>query len=245
MKENIYDQDDFFIAYSQFPRSVDGLNAAGEWPALQSLLPNFQGKSVLDLGCGYGWHCLYAAEHGARKVIGTDISQKMLNVAKEKNRFPDTIEYRQQAIEDIQFANASFDLVVSSLALHYVADFAQVCHKIYACLTEKGQFIFSIEHPVFTAHGSQDWCYDSSGSKLHWPVDNYFNESARQAEFLGHKVTKYHKTLTTYLTSLLTAGFSIARLIEPQPADYLLDKIDGMRDELRRPMMLLVVAEKA
>lgn len=87
MKENIYDQDDFFIAYSQFPRSVEGLNAAGEWPALQRLLPNFQGKSVLDLGCGYGWHCLYAAQQGAIKVIGTDISQKMLKVAKEKIAF--------------------------------------------------------------------------------------------------------------------------------------------------------------
>ncbi|WGL96453.1 class I SAM-dependent methyltransferase [Arsenophonus nasoniae] len=245
MKENIYDQDDFFIAYSQFPRSVEGLNAAGEWPALQRLLPNFQGKSVLDLGCGYGWHCLYAAQQGAIKVIGTDISQKMLKVAKEKNRFPTIIEYRQQAIEDMQFADASFDLVVSSLALHYVADFAQICHKIHACLTEKGQFIFSVEHPVFTADGSQDWCYDPSGAKLHWPVNNYFSEGARQAEFLGHKVTKYHKTLTTYLTSLLTAGFSIEQLIEPQPADYLLDKIAGMRDELRRPMMLLVVAKKA
>ncbi|WP_238149148.1 hypothetical protein [Arsenophonus endosymbiont of Aleurodicus floccissimus] len=53
MKENIYDQDDFFIAYSQFPRSVDGLNVAGQWPALQSLLPNFQSKSILDLGCGW------------------------------------------------------------------------------------------------------------------------------------------------------------------------------------------------
>lgn len=118
------------------------------------------------------------------------------------------------------------------LELHYVVNFAQICYKIYAFLTEKGQFIFSIKHPVFTAHGSQDWCYGSSGAKLHWAVGNYFNESARQAEFLGHKVTKYHKTLTTYLTSLLTVGFSIERLIEPQPADYLSDKIDGMRDEL-------------
>ena len=58
-------------------------------------------------------------------------------------------------------------------------------------------------------------------------------------------MTKYHKTLTTYLTSLLTAGFSIAQLVEPQPADHLLDKIAGMRDELRHPMMLLVVVKKA
>lgn len=160
--------------------------------------------------------------------------------SKRKNRFPAIIEYRQQAIEDMQFANASFDLVISSLALHYVADFAKICHKIHACLTQQGQFIFSSEHPIFTAHGSQDWCYDSTGAKLHWPVDNYFTEGTRQAEFLGHKVTKYHKTLTTYLTGLLTAGFSIEQLIEPQPADYLLDKIAGMKDELWRPMMLFI-----
>ena len=147
MKENIYDQDDFLTAYSQFPRSVDGLNAAGEWPTLQNLLPNFQAKSVLDLGCGYGWHCLYAADHGARKVIGTDISQKMLMVAREKNRFREIIGYQQQAIEDIQFASVSFDVVVSSLVLHYVADFAQICQKIYTCLTEKGEFIFLLNTP--------------------------------------------------------------------------------------------------
>ncbi|WP_255420613.1 hypothetical protein [Arsenophonus endosymbiont of Aleurodicus floccissimus] len=53
-------------------------------------------------------------------------------------------------------------MVGSSLALRYVVDFAQICHKIYPCLTKKGQFMFSIEHPVVTAHGSQNWCYDSS-----------------------------------------------------------------------------------
>ncbi len=43
----------------------DGLKAAGEWSELEKLLPNFQDKKVLDLGCGYGWHCKYVANHGA------------------------------------------------------------------------------------------------------------------------------------------------------------------------------------
>ena len=72
MKENNYDNPGFFSQYRRFPRSVEGLSAAGEWHALQKLFPDFSGKRVLDLGCGFGWHCRYAADHGAAAVIGVD-----------------------------------------------------------------------------------------------------------------------------------------------------------------------------
>ena len=62
--------------------------------------------------------------------------------------------------------------------------------------------------------------------------------------FLGEEVVKYHKTLTTYVNGLIRAGFEITGLIEPEPDPALLDTIPGMRDELRRPMMLLVSAVK-
>ena len=65
-------------------RSQQGLEGAGEWPALQKLLPNFKGKRVLDLGCGYGWHCIYAMEQGALSATGVDLSEKMLAVARQK-----------------------------------------------------------------------------------------------------------------------------------------------------------------
>ena len=70
MKENNYDNPEFFSQYRRFPRSVEGLSAAGEWHALQKLFPAFSGKRVLDLGCGFGWHCRYAADPGAAAVIG-------------------------------------------------------------------------------------------------------------------------------------------------------------------------------
>lgn len=57
MKENKYDCEAFFQKYSQMERSKKGLQGAAEWGALQKILPDFLGKSVLDLGCGYGWHC--------------------------------------------------------------------------------------------------------------------------------------------------------------------------------------------
>ena len=88
MKENKYDDNIFFQKYSQMSRSQQGLAGAGEWETLRKLLPDFKDKRVLDLGCGYGWHCIYAMEHGASSVVGVDISHKMLEVAKENTHFP-------------------------------------------------------------------------------------------------------------------------------------------------------------
>ena len=56
-------------------------------------------------------------------------------------------------------------------------------------------------------------------------------------------VTKYHRTLTTYLNTLLSNGFIINHIVEPQPPEYMMD-IPGMQDEMRRPMMLIVSANK-
>jgi len=242
MKENKYDNEEFFEQYSRFPRSVEGLSAAGEWHELKKLLPDFGNKRVLDIGCGFGWHCIYAAEQGAAYVLGTDISEKMLAVAGEKTAFAN-VEYRRMAMEDIDFPADEFDVVISSLAFHYTPDFGEICRRIGACLKSGGDFVFSVEHPVFTACGTQDWTYEEE-RRVHWPVDRYFEEGERDAVFLGEHVTKYHKTLTTYLNTLLTTGFMITGIVEPQPAGHLLDTVPGMRDELRRPMMLLVSAKK-
>lgn len=101
-----------------------------------------------------------------------------------------------------------------------------------------------MEHPVFTAQGRQDWHYDGSGGIMHWPVDGYFAEGPRKAVFLGEEVTKYHRTLTTYLGALAANGFEIIAVEEPQPSGELLNTVPGMRDELRRPMMLIISARK-
>ena len=65
----------------------------------------------------------------------------------------------------------------------------------------------------------------------------------RRARFLGEEVVKYHKTLTTYIDGLLTNGFELLRVVEPQPPERMLG-IEGMKDEMRRPMMLLVSARR-
>ena len=190
MKENKYDDEIFFEKYGQMLRSQKGLEGAGEWYELKKLLPDFRGKRVLDLGCGYGWHCKYASENGARAVLGVDISGKMLQKAKSINS-GESIRYSCRAMEDLSFPSGSFDAVISSLAFHYVKDYGLLAMNISKWLRPGGSFVFSVEHPVFTAYGSQDWYYDENGNILHFPVDNYYYEGQREAVFLGEKVIKY------------------------------------------------------
>ena len=242
MSANQYDDNQFFERYQKMARSIGGLAAAGEWHEFQKMLPDLSGKRLLDLGCGFGWHCRYAAEQGAASVVGIDLSAKMLQEARAKKTSP-VIEYIQTAIEQYDFPENSFDVVISSLALHYLESFTAIAAKCSRCLKQGGFFIFSVEHPIFTAEGSQRWCYDADGKALHWPVDRYFAEGVRSATFLGTEVTKYHKTLTTYCNGLLQNGFELIKLVEPQPAENLL-QLPAMQEELRRPMMLLIAARK-
>jgi SAM-dependent methyltransferase len=242
MKENKYDDSVFFDKYSNMERSVKGLDGAGEWHELQKLIPNLNGKRILDLGCGFGWHCRYAVEQGAESVVGVDISQKMLEEAKAKTK-SDRIRYVCMPIEEINFPEAAFDVVISSLAFHYIPSFGDVVSKVSGCLVSGGEFIFSVEHPIFTAQGTQDWHYDEQGRPMHWPVDNYFAEGKRNAVFLGEEVVKYHKTLGTYMGELLQGGFQITGFIEPTPAPEQMN--EERQNELRRPMMLLISAKKS
>ena len=242
MKENRYDDPVFFRKYSEMARSRLGLEGAGEWKTLRPMLPDFTGKRVLDLGCGYGWHAFYAAENGAEKVLGIDLSEKMLAVAREKNTFQN-VRFARGAMEDVRFPDGSFDAVLSSLALHYVKDYAELVSRVYRWLAPGGAFVFSAEHPTFTAYGNQDWYYSPEGEILHFPVDRYFYEGEREAVFLGEKVIKYHRTVDGYLNPLWQVGFTVEDLSEPRPPEEMMD-LPGMKDEMRRPMMLLVSARK-
>lgn len=242
MTAGIYDDGDFFAAYAAMGRSRDGLEAAGEWHQLQPLFPDLEGKTVLDLGCGYGWHCRYAAAMGAAKVLGIDNSERM--IARALEEAPDErIHYQVCSLEEYDYPESAYDLVLSNLALHYVRDLEPVYQKVLRTLKPGGVFLFNIEHPVFTAGLRQDWVRDQEGKPLYWAIDNYFYPGPRETLFLGRRVPKEHHTLTQILNSLLQTGFRLEAVEEAVPPDHLMG-LPGMAEEMRRPMMLLVKAVK-
>lgn len=243
MAQNIYDDPVFFAGYSRLPRSVEGLAAAPEWPALRALLPRMTGLRVVDLGCGFGWFCRFARGEGAARVLGLDISERMLARAREETR-DKAIAYERADLEQLDLPQAAFDLAYSSLALHYVEDLGRFFATVHRALVPGARFVFSIEHPIFMAARRPGWITDAEGRKS-WPVDSYQAEGPRQTDWLAEGVLKHHRTLGTTLNLLIRNGFSIRHVEEFGPSvDQVLARPD-LAEERERPMFLLVAADRA
>ena len=90
-QQNIYDNEVFFEGYKKIRDNKINANNLFEIPALFSMLPDIKNKRVLDLGCGFGEHCKRFIDCGAKKVVGIDISEKMLEVARNENSDPNII----------------------------------------------------------------------------------------------------------------------------------------------------------
>jgi ubiquinone/menaquinone biosynthesis C-methylase UbiE len=240
MKQNIYDDPQFFEGYSQLRRHESGLNASVDQPAMRSLLPTLANKRVLDLGCGFGKMCRYAIDGGAASVVGVDISTKMLAKAREETADA-RISYVQSALEDLNFAPASFDVVVSSLALHYVEDYDSICGNVKSWLVAGGAFVFSVEHPMVTAYPVGNYLA-GKGEGEHWAIGNYKFEGIRHTQWITDDVIKYHRSVETYVNTLIDKGFTIARLIEPEATEDEIRKRPDLREESRRPTFMMLSA---
>jgi SAM-dependent methyltransferase len=242
MTQNIYDNAEFFERYSRLARSVEGLDGAPEWPALRALLPDLRGCYVVDLGCGFGWFCRWARQQGAAHVVGIDVSERML--ARARATTPDAaITYARADMEHLTLAPASFHVVYSSLALHYIENLNGLMSKVYQSLVPGGHVVFSVEHPMFTAPTEPDWSLTAAGRKT-WPIDSYLDEGPRSTDWLAKGVIKHHRTLATYINMLLRLGFTLSHVEEWGPTAEQIASQPTLADEHQRPPFLLVAARR-
>ncbi|VIO75115.1 class I SAM-dependent methyltransferase [Bradyrhizobium ivorense] len=242
MAQNIYDDPGFFAGYSQLPRQVRGLVGAPEWPAIRAMLPDVAGKRVVDLGCGFGWAARWMREQGAFSVLGVDLSQNMIARAKEMTQDL-AIAYEIADLETLELPEGAFDLAYSALAFHYIRDFDRLVGMLHRALRPESHLVFTIEHPVYMAAAHPRWGADQDGRKA-WPVNRYFIEGERRTEWYVQGVLKYHRTIGTTLNALMSAGFTLRHVEEFAPTPEQIAAMPELADELERPMMLLVSAQR-
>ena len=140
----------------------------------------------------------------------------MIAEAQKRNSAANII-YKVCDIEKYEYPENTYDLVISNLVLHYVANLDSIFKKVYQTLKTGGTFLFNIEHPVFTAGINEDWLYAEDGTPTAWPIDNYFYPGERQTAFLGLHVIKQHHTLTQILMGVANAGFVLEHIEEANP----------------------------
>ncbi len=242
--QNIFDNEEFFDGYRKLREREVNANNLFEIPARFSLMPDLTGLRILDLGCGTGEHCKEYIKMGAKEVTGIDISEKMLEVAKEKNADPG-ITYLNIPMEDLGKIEGEFDLAISSLAMHYIEDYRGVIKNVYRLLDLDGMFVFSQEHPIVTCHpGGDRWTKDENGHKLYANLADYGIEGERNTIWFVEGIKIYHRMFSTVINCLVEEGFVIDRITEPEPSKELLQKYPEYYDLFHRPDFLLVRARK-
>lgn len=217
--QNIFDNDIFFNGYKSLRENPRCKNNTIEKPALFSLIPDLSGKSVLDLGCGFGENCAEFIEMDAKSVCGVDLSEKMLNEA--KLRFGGRgIDFIRGDMNDLSGIRGNFDIVLSSLAVHYVKDFSKLAREVYAMVENGGYFIFSQEHPLNTAPEEDEvFTYDENNNARHYNLANYSVSGLRRVNWFVDGIEKYHRTFSDIINPLVAAGFQIEKMLEPIPCD--------------------------
>lgn len=240
--QNIYDDTNFFEGYIQLPRQVDGLDGSPEWPDFRALIPDIKGARVLDLGCGFGWICRWAREAGAEQVLGIDVSSNMLAKAREFPKDP-AITYLQADLETLELEPIVYDVVLSSLAMHYLKNLPALVSQVYERLKPGGTFIFCVEHPIFTAPRKPEFIEGTDGI-LSWPLNQYLSEGSRVTNWFADGVIKQHRTIATYIMMLLDAGFILSALNEWGASIEQLEQGLEWVKSRERPMFLIIKATK-
>jgi SAM-dependent methyltransferase len=243
-EQDIYDNDSFFDGYRKLRENTDSANNREEKPAIFAELPCVKGKSILDLGCGYGENCKTFSEMGAKSVAGVDISRKMLQIAEKENRAAN-IQYYNLPMEDIKSIGGKFDIAVSSLAIHYVKDFNALAKDVSFLLNDGGVFLFSQEHPLTTAPiAGAKWVKDDAGKIDHYRLADYARTGERSVSWIVDGVIKYHRTFSDLVNGLVAAGFHIEKMEEPVPTPETIQRLPYCAKCMHKPNFLIIKAGK-
>lgn len=197
-----------------------------EKPAMYSLLPDLRGKTALSLGCGSGEDCSHLLSLGAERVVGIDLSTNLIGIAKAS--YPDC-EFQVMDMETLSFPDNSFDFVYSSLAIHYIEDWHKVFSEVYRVLKPNSFFLFSCNHPVYSAAEVVEDNDKAKVSKLIIDRDrvhhtttitgDYMHARAIPSQTVVLDVTTWHKPIGEVATEASDEGFLIKNILEPRPLE--------------------------
>lgn len=182
------------------------LNAYYERPAMVNLAGDVSGWRVLDAGCGSGPLSAALRARGAI-MTGFDGSPAMVELARQ--RLGDDVPlYVGDLAQPLPFTDDAFDVVVASLVLRYLRDWAGPLAELRRVLKPGGRVILSVNHPTVRV--------------ITHPDEDYFatRQYSEDFEFDGGKqvLTMWHRPLHAMTDAFTAAGFRIAVVAEPEPS---------------------------
>lgn len=240
MMQNIYDNEHFYEGYKKIRNNRYSYNEMIEMPIIKEQLPDIKDKKALDIGCGMGKFIQYMLPMNPQSVTGIDISHNMISYARQYVTDPKV----RFIVSDIMEFNGdeTYDVIISSLAFHYIKDYNALIEKLGRLITDEGTLIFSTEHPVTTATKHQEQWVNTPEMYDHYKLDHYFDESARPIQWLDTEVVRYHRTVGTLINTLIDHNFIIERVIDTGNTELSIanwDDQDILKTNHRPPFMVI------
>src|SRR5215510_1439409 len=222
-------------------------------PMFLEFVTDLSGLEVLDAGCGEGRNTRVFARRGAR-MTAVDISSRLIEAAQdEERREPLGIRYSLSSFTDLSaFADASFDAVVSTMALMDGPDFAQAARAFHRVLRKGGGLYFSVTHPCFANRDSR-WLRDEAGAEIARSVSNYWDDQSYVEQWgfgagtdrPDFTILYFPYRLEDYINMLCDAGFRISRIKEPRPTEAMASHHSRIAPFRRHvPLFLYIAATK-
>jgi SAM-dependent methyltransferase len=200
------------VAYERMAEKYNELidhkphNAYYDRPSTLNLLPDVNGKIILDAACGPGKYAEILIGKGA-VVKGFDISSKMVELAINRNNKRGEFFVHDLSNPFNMIVNNSCDIVLCALALHYIEDWTVTIKEFHRVLKPDGVLVISIEHPFYEFNFFQ--------SKKYFEVENV------KCTWKGFgppiEVNSFRRPLNQCITPLTDNGFYIDKLVEPKP----------------------------
>jgi len=206
----------------------DALNT----PAFFRMLPDVEGLSGLDIGCGEGHNTRLLAKRGAQ-VMAIDVSEVFIRHARQREeKDPLSIHYRVASAVDLPYADSAFDFATGIMSFMDIAETDRVLAEAYRILKPGGFLQFSITHPCYDTPHRRN-LRDQNGVTYAIEVGDYFrNLRGEVAEWLfsaappevreglpKFKIPRFTRTISQWLNLLIEKGFLIERVEEPRPSD--------------------------
>lgn len=204
MTSGLYDDPELAARYADVT-AANVCNAAYERPAVRALLGDVASLDVLDAGCAAGEHAAWLTASGAR-AVALDASPAMVALARARLG-PAARVVEADLARPLPFADGSFDLVLSSLTLHYLEDWLPPLREFARVLRPGGRLVVSTHHPFMTID----------------VVPVYHEVTLVEETWAGFgaepvRVRFYHRPFERMLADLDAAGFRLRGLHEPLPA---------------------------